>query len=113
MKCNAFCLGISYLNNTDEQKLQDKLAEKHELLELQMTSPTFTSPTGHDTQMPSKGPIQIPDEHKEFIEEIRLIVLFQKKIGRSRTGTFKFKLYYSTPLRPFKCLINSTFLVPK
>ena len=36
----------------------------------QFSSPAFTSPFGADPG-PSKGPVCVPEEHKEFIADVR------------------------------------------
>lgn len=54
----------------EEQKLQDALRQKHQHLDVQQfSSPVFTSPTGDPLAL-AKGPPVIPEEHKEFVENI-------------------------------------------
>lgn len=65
--------GISYLPPTEEQKLRESLEQKFKqydkLQTQQFSSPAFTSPsTGEATVF--KGPVQVPEEYKDFLENI-------------------------------------------
>ena len=63
--------GISYLPSIEEQRLKESLELKYRVIDSQhsqqFSSPTFTSPTS-DSNTLHKGPIPIPEEHKEFVE---------------------------------------------
>ena len=58
--------GISYLRPADEAKLREELQRKNDL-----PSPAFISPTGTGSLPGSnKGPVDVPPEHKNFIDNI-------------------------------------------
>lgn len=58
--------GVSYLRPADETKLRDQVQKKHELF----SSPGFMSPNGNSQGQPFKGPVLVPPEMKEFIENV-------------------------------------------
>ncbi|XP_076455796.1 poly(A)-specific ribonuclease PARN-like [Babylonia areolata] len=58
--------GIPYLTQMQEDVMRDSLTQKHEAF-AKFSSPAFFSPVGGEIG-PGKGPILIPDEQKEFID---------------------------------------------
>ncbi|XP_041362495.1 poly(A)-specific ribonuclease PARN-like isoform X2 [Gigantopelta aegis] len=60
--------GIPYLTLADETQLRETIRSKHKDYS-QFSSPAFMSPFGADPG-PSKGPVCVPDEHKEFIADV-------------------------------------------
>ena len=60
--------GISYLRQADEAYIRETLSVKHQSYN-QFSSPAFFSPDGNEPTG-SKGPVNIPAEHKAFIEGI-------------------------------------------
>ncbi|KAK7112946.1 poly(A)-specific ribonuclease PARN-like [Littorina saxatilis] len=57
--------GIPFLMPTEEDVMRESLAGKHQAFS-KFSSPAFVSPDGADMG-PGKGPVQIPDEQKDFI----------------------------------------------
>ena len=72
--------GISYLSFTDEQRLRESLEKRHaHISAANALSPAFVSPMT-DTGNLCKGPIEIPDEHKNFIKDIGLVYSLDSSI---------------------------------
>lgn len=65
--------GIPYLTSTQESELRDFLEERHKQY-TQFSSPAFVTPDSGAEAVTTKGPIEIPEEHKEFIEGIWLVI---------------------------------------
>ncbi|XP_013416791.1 poly(A)-specific ribonuclease PARN-like [Lingula anatina] len=93
--------GIPYLTPAEEQKSRDALESKYNQLDM-MSSPAFTSPTGADTAV-AKGPIEIPSEHKQYVEDICKQVEELTAEGNTSqtlelkpTSAFQRKLVYQT-----------------
>lgn len=60
--------GISYLTPSQEEALHEALDSKHQQF-AKFSSPAFVSPDAADMG-PGKGPIQVPEEQKEFINTV-------------------------------------------
>lgn len=58
--------GISYLRPVDEAKLKEQVVKKHEIL----ASPAFFSPNGGSQTGLVKGPVDVPPEQKDFVDDI-------------------------------------------
>lgn len=53
---------------SEEEKMREALNSKHEAFS-KLSSPAFVSPDGAEMG-PGKGPIQIPEEQKQFIANV-------------------------------------------
>lgn len=60
--------GIPYMTPSQEETMREALNSKHQAF-AKLSSPAFFSPDGNEIG-PGKGPIQIPDEQKEFIATV-------------------------------------------
>ncbi|XP_067672031.1 poly(A)-specific ribonuclease PARN-like [Haliotis asinina] len=60
--------GISYLTLPQEEHLKESI-KKRNAEHTQLSSPAFTSPHGASAG-PNKGPVEVPDDQKDFIDNI-------------------------------------------
>ena len=77
--------GISYLTPEQEGHLREILQNKHREV-AQFSSPAFTTPGTDEQSGVSKGPINIPDEQKNFVKQtwwVCLLSLNQVEYDRS------------------------------
>jgi hypothetical protein len=82
---NTFFSGISYLTPEQEGHLREILQNKHREV-AQFSSPAFTTPGTDEQSGISKGPINIPDEQKNFVKQtwwVCLLSLNQVEYDRS------------------------------
>ena len=89
--------GIPYLTPVQEEAMRCALNSKHQEF-AKFSSPAFLSPDGADMG-PAKGPIQIPDEQKDFIADIWSVLLFLLTFRRN--ATFLKQCYLHTLLLPW------------
>ncbi|KAL3877205.1 hypothetical protein ACJMK2_034946 [Sinanodonta woodiana] len=61
--------GISYLSPPEEKRMREDIEQRHQQHQMSFYSPGLTSPDGGEQTVP-KGPIAIPEEHSEFINNI-------------------------------------------
>ena len=65
--------GISYLRPADEARLREQVHKKHEI----MSSPAYSTPSGASQSAGiNKGPVEVPPEQKDFVEDIGLALCF-------------------------------------
>ncbi|XP_062601439.1 poly(A)-specific ribonuclease PARN-like [Saccostrea cucullata] len=65
----TFKEGIPYLTSTQESQLRDSLEERNKQYN-HFSSPAFVTPDSGAEAVTTKGPINIPEEHKDFIDGI-------------------------------------------
>lgn len=61
-------VGISYLTPDQEGHLREALQQKHREV-LLFSSPAFTTPGTGELSGASKGPINVPEEQKGFVNQ--------------------------------------------
>lgn len=66
--CNVIS-GIPFITSTQESELRDLMEERHKQYK-QFSSPAFVTPDSGAEAVTTKGPINVPEEHKDFIEGI-------------------------------------------
>ncbi|XP_048761264.2 poly(A)-specific ribonuclease PARN-like isoform X2 [Ostrea edulis] len=107
----VFKEGIPYLTSTQESQLKDSLEEKHKQYNL-FSSPAFVTPDSGAEAVTTKGPINIPEEHKDFIEGIcKTVQEFLDKEGEETLSLppcngFVRKLIYQTVKQRFQSGIH-------
>nr|XP_022318023.1 poly(A)-specific ribonuclease PARN-like isoform X1 [Crassostrea virginica] len=107
----VFKEGIPYLTSMQESELRDFLEERHKQY-TQFSSPAFVTPDSGAEAVTTKGPIEIPEEHKEFIEGIcNNIQEFLDKEGEESLSLpscngFVRKLIYQTVRQRFQSRVH-------
>ncbi|XP_053712564.1 poly(A)-specific ribonuclease PARN [Synchiropus splendidus] len=90
----VFCHGIPYLNQEEEAQLREQAEERRNQQANGVGTPSFISPS-------SKGPANVPEEHKEFINKVvgKIEALFtsaEKTVDLEPCTGFQRKLIYQT-----------------
>lgn len=103
----VFKEGIPYLTSTQESELRDLMEERHKQYK-QFSSPAFVTPDSGAEAVTTKGPINVPEEHKDFIEGIcKSVEEFLDKDGEENLSLppcngFVRKLIYQTVRQRFQ-----------
>lgn len=90
----VFCHGISYLKQNEEAQLREQTEERRNQHANGLGTPSYISPS-------SKGPMHVPEEHKDFINRVieKVESLFskdEKTLDLEPCTGFQRKLIYQT-----------------
>uniref|UniRef100_K1R7D7 Poly(A)-specific ribonuclease PARN n=1 Tax=Magallana gigas TaxID=29159 RepID=K1R7D7_MAGGI len=108
--CRFLCQNkqcIPFITSTQESELRDLMEERHKQYK-QFSSPAFVTPDSGAEAVTTKGPINVPEEHKDFIEGIcKSVEEFLEKDGEENLSLppcngFVRKLIYQTVRQRFQ-----------